>query len=105
MNPRIRPILDELKAGLEELYGDRLDRVILYGSQARGDSGPESDIDVLVVLREPFDTVRELQRVVHLTTALDIRHGVAITPVMRTSADVELSHAFYRNVMHEGVRI
>jgi hypothetical protein len=31
-------------------FGDRLDRIILYGSKARGDDHPESDLDVLVVL-------------------------------------------------------
>ena len=49
MNPRLKAILTELRSRLESLYGDRLVKLILYGSQARGDAEPDSDIDVLVV--------------------------------------------------------
>ena len=45
MNAALAPVLQQLRAGLEAQYGDRLDRVLLYGSQARGDAGPESDVE------------------------------------------------------------
>lgn len=105
MDPSIRPILDELKAGLEELYGDRLDRVILYGSQARGDSGPESDIDVLVVLREPFDRTAEMSRMADLYIDLMMKYGVDIPRHIKWSGEVNPAHVFYRNVLAEGVRL
>lgn len=44
-------ILGELRRRLADLYGDRLRQVVLYGSHARGDARPDSDIDVLVVLK------------------------------------------------------
>jgi len=46
---------DELAAALE----GNLDQVILYGSRARGDEGPDSDLDVLIVLRDSNRSVRE----------------------------------------------
>ena len=47
----IQPTLHELKLGLKELYGDhRLAYIRLYGSQARNEATPDSDIDILVVL-------------------------------------------------------
>lgn len=52
-HPDIQPLLTDLRAALEELYGDRLVRLVLYGSQARGDAHDESDVDVLVVLEGP----------------------------------------------------
>ena len=48
-------------ADLRELYGDRLKDVILFGSQARGDAHPESDIDLMVVLDEVPSRLRELR--------------------------------------------
>jgi UTP:GlnB (protein PII) uridylyltransferase len=45
----IQPILAELRLKFEAFYGDRLVQMILYGSQARGDAEPYSDIDVLVL--------------------------------------------------------
>jgi predicted nucleotidyltransferase len=47
----LRVILGELRRRLTAIYGDRLAKMVLYGSQARGDAGPDSDIDVMVVLR------------------------------------------------------
>ncbi len=43
-------LLKEIKTRLQAAYGDRLRGVVLYGSEARGDAGPDSDIDVLVLL-------------------------------------------------------
>ena len=47
---------------LREIYGPRLRRLILFGSQARGDATPESDVDVLVVLAGPVTSIEEAER-------------------------------------------
>lgn len=44
-------ILKELKKTLENLLGDQLLRIVLFGSLARGDYNNESDIDVAVIVR------------------------------------------------------
>jgi predicted nucleotidyltransferase len=45
---RDNPILAQFRAALTELYGARLERVVLFGSRARGDAQPDSDYDVAV---------------------------------------------------------
>jgi predicted nucleotidyltransferase len=45
------PILKRFRAALDEMYGDRLERVVLYGSRARGDARKDSDYDVAVFLK------------------------------------------------------
>lgn len=44
----IEPLLRALRTALEELYGDRLAKLILYGSFARGEAWEGSDVDVMV---------------------------------------------------------
>jgi predicted nucleotidyltransferase len=54
-----------LKDFLYEEYGARLRGVVLYGSEARGEATPTSDIDVLVLLDGPVRFGEELRRVIH----------------------------------------
>ncbi len=97
-------ILTELRGQFEELYGSRLINLILYGSQARGDAEPGSDIDVLVVLKGPVNPGEEIERVGEITASLSLRYDVVISCTY-ISAD-----RFYNersplllNVHHEGI--
>lgn len=47
--PDVKPLTDRFLAGLQAEMGDRLVGVALYGSVARGEAGPEADVDLLVV--------------------------------------------------------
>jgi predicted nucleotidyltransferase len=81
MNPRIRTILAELRSRFETLYGDRLVKLILYGSQARGDADADSDIDVLVVLKGEVNPFEEIERGSHVTADVSLEHDVVISSV------------------------
>lgn len=61
------PILGRLRAALDRLYGDRIERVVLFGSRARGDAGPDSDYDIAVFLHRLTDRWRELDRLAELS--------------------------------------
>jgi predicted nucleotidyltransferase len=50
MTRAIDPIMSRFHAALYDAYGPRLERVVLFGSRARGDARPDSDYDVAVVL-------------------------------------------------------
>jgi uncharacterized protein len=47
---RANPILAKYRATLAEMHGDRLERVVLFGSRARGDARPDSDYDLAIFL-------------------------------------------------------
>ena len=69
-SPQIDPILTRFRATLDEIYGPRLERVMLYGSRARGDARDDSDYDVAVFLRDMPDRIAELYRLADLSTAI-----------------------------------
>lgn len=60
------PVLSRFRQALQDMYGERLDRAILFGSQARGEAGPDSDYDVAVFLKTLPDRWRELDRLAEL---------------------------------------
>ena len=55
-------MLSRFRAALDEVYGDRVERVVLYGSRARGEARPDSDYDVAVFLKTLTDRWEELDR-------------------------------------------
>ncbi|MBV8576941.1 MAG: nucleotidyltransferase domain-containing protein [Acetobacteraceae bacterium] len=61
-------ILERLRAALDDLYGDRVERVVLFGSRARSDAGEDSDYDVAVFLHGLTDRWHELDRLADLRT-------------------------------------
>lgn len=66
----IEPVLVRFRKALDEVYGNRLDRVVLFGSRARGDARPDSDYDVAVFLRNMDDRGAELYRLADLSTGI-----------------------------------
>jgi predicted nucleotidyltransferase len=69
------PILRRYRAALDEIYGERLERVVLFGSRARGDADEESDYDVAVFLRDIADRPAEMNRLADLTTDILYKGG------------------------------
>jgi predicted nucleotidyltransferase len=78
MDARVKAVLAELHAHLERLYGDRLVRMVLYGSQARGDAEAGSDIDVLVVLKGDVSPCQEIARTSEDVAQVSLDHDVVV---------------------------
>jgi predicted nucleotidyltransferase len=103
--PNESAALEKLKDALVRDF--RLLELRLFGSKARGDSDPESDIDVLIVLEE-FDWETE-KAVSHLCFEINIEYGVLLVPVLYSRAEYESELTkvtpFYQNVRKEGVLV
>jgi uncharacterized protein len=106
MTKNVQSVLSLLRKRLEALYGDRLSDLMLFGSQARGEESPGSDIDIMVVLQGAVNAGEEIERVGPITAALSLDHDVVLSCVFVSS------DRFYNersplllNVRREGVAI
>ena len=97
-------ILAEIKRRLTEAYGDRLHGLILYGSEARGEPGPDSDYDVLALLDGPINGWEDIGTGVDATYDLAVELGRPIHPIPAPVDDFERGrYPFYGNVRKEGI--
>ena len=104
MTVQTQQILEELKTRLTELYGDRLERLVLYGSQARGDAGPDSDIDVLVVLRGEGELKGEHERRIDAMVEWNLKYGILVSPLPVTSEYYRTRNSpLLINIRREGI--
>jgi predicted nucleotidyltransferase len=80
---QLQALSQAVKQSLTELYGDRLDRVVLFGPYARGDFHNEYDVDYLVVLRdETVNSFQEIRLMINATYGLCDKYDalVAVKP-------------------------
>lgn len=103
----IRPEwLGRCRSMLESHYGSQLGGLVLYGSTARGEAGPESDVDLLVLLREPFDYFRELRVLTSVLYPLQLEVDRLISALPTSVEEFEQGRLqLYRNAAEEGMRL
>ena len=100
----VQDILRELKRGLQLIYGNQLRGVYLFGSYARGDAERESDIDVLIVLRDFERYALEVDRTAELAADLSLKHGATVSLVFLRERDwMQGDSPFLSNVRDEAV--
>lgn len=104
MTATLQQVLQEFRRGLETIYGPRLAGLYLFGSQARGDALPDSDVDVLVVLQGPVNPHEEIHRLSAFKTQLGLKYDVVISCVYVSEAEYRRGETpLLRNVLREGV--
>ena len=58
----LHQLLSEVLAHAQDCFGSNLDGVILYGSHARGDADEESDVDIMILVRQPAEQLARQRR-------------------------------------------
>ncbi len=102
----LQPLLAQLKRGLRSLYQGRLAAVLLYGSQARGQATDDSDIDVLVVLRDAVDPGDEIARTSELVSRLSLQRDCLISCLYMSEERYQRGGGpFLRNIRREAVTL
>ena len=105
-NAHLGTIVARLRRRFQELYGDRLMKLILYGSQARREAGPYSDIDVLVVLKGPVRPGQEIERTGDIVAELSLEFDTVIECLFVEEARfAALASAVIEDAAREGIPI
>jgi uncharacterized protein len=81
-------IAEEAARQLKTAYGERVRRVVLFGSWVRGEAHEESDVDLIVVLNKIDTRARERDRLVDVLYALEVKSRRAIQAFPVAEADV-----------------
>jgi predicted nucleotidyltransferase len=103
---RALEIAAEARRGLETLYGERLRGVYLYGSAARDQLTPESDIDIAVILDHIPSRFEEHRRTSKLGGDLSLDHDTLVTFFFASDADLQQGRfAIHRYIKEEGIRL
>jgi len=91
---------------LKKLYGSNAPLLLVYGSYARQEAHPDSDIDVLLVYSSDIRPGEEIHRVSAILADLNLRYQVLVS-VLPASEHKYLSSksGFWENIRREGKTI
>ncbi len=100
----IKKIVEECKNVLKAYYGDRFRGLVLYGSIARGQEKDSSDIDLLVLLSQPFDYFDEIRRIVEILYPIQLKSARLISAKPAAVDEFESGKLhLYRMAKREGI--
>ena len=99
------PILKRFRVALNEMYGDRLERVVLYGSRARGDAREDSDYDVAVFLKGFTDRWQEVDRPIPVVTDIIDDTGAVIHAMPYRAGAYNDRTSLMHEIRREGVEL
>ena len=100
----IKKLLTKFKAGLVQVYGERLKAVYLFGSYARGDYDENSDLDVMIILDTYKSYWDELVRTSELASDLSLEYDVTISRTIMTEEKWKIGELpVLINVRAEGI--
>ena len=103
VSPAADPVLKRFRAALDALYGDRIERVVLFGSRARGDAQEDSDYDVAVFLKGLANRWQEVDRIVPVVTKILYEDGAFIHAMPHRAGSYQDRNSLMREIRREGI--
>jgi predicted nucleotidyltransferase len=109
MSQTVHTLLSAYLTEVKKIYGSHLKSVILYGSYARGDYTPESDVDIMILVDLKDDEMDQYgDNLSELGFEYNVEHNIWIMPVVKNVEHFKYwmsVYPFYRNVQREGVTL
>jgi predicted nucleotidyltransferase len=96
-------VLTKFRAALDELYGQRLERVVLYGSRARGDARDDSDYDIAVFLKTMTDRWDEIDKIIEIEVGILDETGAVINALPFRAGAYEERTPLMHEIRREGL--
>jgi len=105
VNQTLTEIFSQIRIYLENIYGDNLVHLILYGSQARGNATTDSDIDILVVLKpEKINAWDEIEKTGEFIAKISLQNNIVISRNFISFSRFHTENSpFLLNVRREGI--
>lgn len=99
-------IIIKVKKWFSEHYGEDLESLILYGSQARGDASKYSDIDILVILKRAFNYRQELENTSEFIGDISLEYDTVISRTFISQESfLDNNNPFLLNIRREGITL
>jgi predicted nucleotidyltransferase len=103
MTKIVDPIMSRFRAALDEVYGERIERVVLFGSRARGDARPDSDYDVAVFLKGLFGFGEEMGKIAEIETDILYDTGAVISALPLQTGSYRERTGLMKELRREGL--
>lgn len=109
MPNNIKRVINDFIKNVKEILGNRLKKVILYGSYARGDYNKDSDIDILFLTDLNEKEIEEYRdKISDIAFTIELEKEIYISPIIKNidkyNARVNVI-PFYMNIQKEGVEL
>lgn len=106
-NTQLQTAITKIRSISQKIYGNKLDKIILYGSYARGDYTEESDIDIMILLNCDADETRRLRKkTADMASGISLEQEVFLSITIKDKKNFEDNIEilpFYQNVVREGI--
>ena len=101
------PVLSRFRAAVYALYGARIHSVVLYGSRARGQAGPESDYDIIVFLNDFTlrERHQEIKRLSQITADIITETGELVSALPYPAESYQARTPFMHEIRRDAVYV
>ncbi len=107
MSKRMKNLMEQYVEQVRQIYGSHVQQIILYGSYARGDFRPDSDIDIMILLdMSDLELKAYSQNLSYMTYDFNLDNDLDIKPIAKSQEHFNKwveNYPFYMNVHNEGV--